>query len=201
MIFEGAGEAGAPTVSVFCLPEPRLWDRRDAFVRLGRGHEARQTGALVGALCVGALAVLTQGHLVADVLTLVYVYTRHLVEIKFVTVEAVAGVALSHAHAPAVLTAVQDSTFLRSETLETLMALCMGIHRLWLVLPWSVDGDTDWRVLNAVVVVVKEGDALRNVIGSCSAAIIIPVWRNEMLCRILSPLEAVLISNPLPQTV
>lgn len=39
----------------------------------GRGHEAGQTGALVGSLGVGALPVLAQGHLVADVLALVYV--------------------------------------------------------------------------------------------------------------------------------
>lgn len=72
---EGAGEAGAPTVtaSVPRLPELGLWDRRDAFVRLGRGHETRQTGALVRPLRVGAPPVLTQGHLVADVLALVYV--------------------------------------------------------------------------------------------------------------------------------
>ena len=42
-------------------------------MRLGRGNEARQTGALVGPFCVGALPVLTQGHLVTDVLTFVYV--------------------------------------------------------------------------------------------------------------------------------
>lgn len=78
VIFEGAGEASAPTVtvSVSCLPEPGLRDRWDAFVWLGRGHEARQTGAFVRPLCVGALPVLTQGHLVADVLALVYVCRR-----------------------------------------------------------------------------------------------------------------------------
>ncbi len=70
VILEGAGTV---TVSDSCLPEPSLRDRWDAFVRLGRGHEARQTGALVRSLCVGAQPVLTQGHLVADVLTLVYV--------------------------------------------------------------------------------------------------------------------------------
>lgn len=75
MIFEQAGEASAPTVtvSVSCLPEPRLRDCRDAFVRLGRCHEPRQAGALVRPLCVGALPVLTQMHLVADDLALVYV--------------------------------------------------------------------------------------------------------------------------------
>lgn len=80
-IFEGAGEASAAaaSVSVSRLPERGLRDRWDAFVRLGRGHEARQAGALVGPLRVGALPVLAQGHLVADVLTLVYVCrkTRH----------------------------------------------------------------------------------------------------------------------------
>lgn len=71
----GAGGASAPTVtvSVSCLLGPRHCDRWDAFVWLGGGHEARQAGALVRALCVGALPVLTQGHVVADVLTLVYV--------------------------------------------------------------------------------------------------------------------------------
>lgn len=75
MIFEGGEAVSAPTlrVSVSCLPLFGLWDRWDAFVRLGRGHEARQTGALVRSFCVGALPVLTQGHLVANVLALVYV--------------------------------------------------------------------------------------------------------------------------------
>lgn len=72
-------EASTPTYSVFCLPKTRLWDRWDAFVWLGRGHEARQAGAFVGSLGVDALSVLTQGHFVADVLTLVYVYAGHLV--------------------------------------------------------------------------------------------------------------------------
>ncbi len=78
VIFEGEGGASAPTVtaSVSRLPEFGLWDRWDALVRLGRGHEARQTGALVRSLRVGALPVLTQGHLVADVLTLVDVCRR-----------------------------------------------------------------------------------------------------------------------------
>lgn len=39
----------------------------------GRRHEARETRALVGALRVGALAVLTQRDLVADVVALVYI--------------------------------------------------------------------------------------------------------------------------------
>lgn len=60
-------------VSVSRLPQLGQRDCRDAFVRLGRGHEAGQAGALVGSLRVGALPVLAQGHLVADVLTLVYV--------------------------------------------------------------------------------------------------------------------------------
>ena len=81
MVFEEAGEAGAPTVaavSVRPLPELGLRDGWDALVRLGGGHEAGQAGALVRSLGVGALAVLTQGHLVADVLALVYVCrTKH----------------------------------------------------------------------------------------------------------------------------
>lgn len=84
MVFEEAGEAGeasAPTVadvSVPLLPELGLRDGWDALVRLGGGQEAGQTGTLVRSLSVGALAVLTQGHLVADVLALVYVCrTKH----------------------------------------------------------------------------------------------------------------------------
>lgn len=77
VIFEGAGKK--QSVSVSSLHKPRLWDLWDAFVWLCGGHETRQTGALVRPLCVGALPILTQGHLVADVLTLVYVYTGHLV--------------------------------------------------------------------------------------------------------------------------
>lgn len=59
------------SVSLFCLPERGLWDGRDAFVWLGGSHKARQAGALVGPLCVDALAVLTQRDLVTDVLTFV----------------------------------------------------------------------------------------------------------------------------------
>lgn len=61
------------SVSVFCLPKSGFGNRRDTFVGLSSGHKARQTGALVGPLRVRALPVLTQGDLVADVLTLVYV--------------------------------------------------------------------------------------------------------------------------------
>lgn len=60
-------------VSVFCLPKPGFGDRWNTFMGLSGGHKARQTGALVRPLCVRALPVLTQGDLVADVLTLVYV--------------------------------------------------------------------------------------------------------------------------------
>lgn len=42
-------------------------------MRFGRSHEAREARALVGALRVGALTVLTQRDLVADVIALVYV--------------------------------------------------------------------------------------------------------------------------------
>lgn len=42
-------------------------------MRFGRSHEARKTRALVGALRVGALTVVTQRDLVADVVALVYV--------------------------------------------------------------------------------------------------------------------------------
>lgn len=74
-MFAGAGGASAPpvTISVSRPAEVRLRDRRDAFVWLGRGHETGQAGALVRSLRVSALSVLAQGHLVADVLTLIYV--------------------------------------------------------------------------------------------------------------------------------
>lgn len=58
-------------VSVARLAELGRRDGRDALVWFGRGHEARQAGALVRALGVGALSVLAQRHLVADVLALV----------------------------------------------------------------------------------------------------------------------------------
>lgn len=71
--FKGEGKAGPLTVvvSVSRLAELRRRDGRDALVWLGRGHKARQAGALVGALGVGAPSVLAQRHLVADVLALV----------------------------------------------------------------------------------------------------------------------------------
>lgn len=79
-----AGESSDTTViaSVFCLAKSRLWDPWDAFVRLSRRHEARQTGALVRSLCVGALPILTQGHLVAYILTLIYVCGKKIQEVK-----------------------------------------------------------------------------------------------------------------------
>lgn len=60
-------------ISVPRFPKLCHGDGRDAFVWLSRGHEAGQTVTLVGSFCVPAVAVLTQRHLVADVLTLVYV--------------------------------------------------------------------------------------------------------------------------------
>lgn len=75
------------------------------------------------------------------------------------------------------------------------------IHWLWLVLRWSWDGDTDRWLLNAIVIIVEERNAFGNVIGSCRAAITVPVWRDKRLRRILWPLKAVLISLPLSQTV
>ena len=59
------------SASVPRLPASDLWDLGDAEVRFGGGLEARQAGAPVGALGVSTLPVLTQGHLVTDVLTLV----------------------------------------------------------------------------------------------------------------------------------
>lgn len=45
-------------------------------MRFGRSDEACEARALVGPLRVGALTVLTQWDLVADVVTLVYVFMR-----------------------------------------------------------------------------------------------------------------------------
>ena len=50
-------------------------------------------------------------------------YTGHLVQVQLVSIEAVAGVAFSHANAATVFTAIQDSTFLRPETLKAIVAL------------------------------------------------------------------------------
>ena len=76
---QGAGRSRRPRPSPSSQPPAPLpglaghllGDLGDALVGLGRGHEAGQTAALVGALRVGAAAVLTQGHAVADVLALV----------------------------------------------------------------------------------------------------------------------------------
>lgn len=59
--------------SVSRFPGRRLRDRRNAAVWFGGSNEAWKTCALVRALRVAALAVLTQRDLVADVLALVYV--------------------------------------------------------------------------------------------------------------------------------
>lgn len=50
-------------------------------------------------------------------------YTGHLGQVELVTVEAVAGVAFSHADAATVLAPIQDPTFLCLETLKALVAL------------------------------------------------------------------------------
>lgn len=78
---------------------------------------------------------------------------------------------------------------------------CIGIHWLWLALPWSLDGDAGRWLLNAVVVVCEERNALRNVIRSHGVAITVKVRRNKRLRRILWALDAILVSRPLPQTV
>lgn len=76
------GSLREQSVSVSCLQKPRRWDLWDASVRLCRGQVAAQTGALVRALCVAAQPVLTQGHLVTDVLTLVYICRKRRHEVS-----------------------------------------------------------------------------------------------------------------------
>lgn len=49
-------------------------------------------------------------------------YTGHLVEVKFVAVEAVTGVTFSHTNTTAVFAPVQNAAFLCSETLKALIA-------------------------------------------------------------------------------
>lgn len=78
---------------------------------------------------------------------------------------------------------------------------CIGIHRLWVVLSWPWDWNTDRWLLNTVVIVIKERNTLRDVIGSCWDAIAVEVWRNKRLHMILWPLKTVLISWPLSQAV
>lgn len=77
----------------------------------------------------------------------------------------------------------------------------IGIHWLWLVLSWPWDWNTDRWLLNTVVIVIKERNTLRDVIGSCWDAIAVKVWRNKRLHTILWPLHTVLISWPLSQAV
>lgn len=64
---------GTPSFPCHSLSKASHWDLWDAFMGLGRGLEARQAGALVRPLGVGTGPVLTQRHVVTDVLTLVYV--------------------------------------------------------------------------------------------------------------------------------
>lgn len=74
------------------------------------------------------------------------------------------------------------------------------IHSLRLVLSrlhtGHTDGDVEGWLLNAVVVLT-----FRNIIGSTSTAVMIPVWRAKMFCRVIYPLNTVLISYSLSQTI
>lgn len=73
----GGRREEAPTVTpsfpCHSLSKASHWYLWDAFMGLGRGLEARQAGALVRPLSVGTGPVLTQRHVVTDILTLVYV--------------------------------------------------------------------------------------------------------------------------------
>lgn len=72
---------------------------------------------------------------------------------------------------------------------------------MWRVFPWSCDGDAGRWLLNAVVIVSEERNALWDVIWSCGVPVIVKVGRNKGVHVVLCSLQTVLISWLLAQTV
>lgn len=75
------------------------------------------------------------------------------------------------------------------------------IHAVWRVFLWSNDGDAGRRLLDAVVIVSEEGNALWDVIWSCGVPVIVKVRRDKGVHVVLCSLQTVLISRLLAQTV
>lgn len=68
--------------------------------------------AAIGTLCVLTVTVCTKRCRPVQVFTLVHIHTGHVGSIQLEAFKTVTSVALPHAHAAAILTAIQDATFL-----------------------------------------------------------------------------------------
>lgn len=87
---------------------------------------------------------------------------------------------------------------LQTNTWSVLSPTGVGIDWLWLLLSWPCDWNAHWRLVDAVVVLIKERDALRDVVGPRSVTVAVKVRREEGIIR---PLHSVLVSWPFSQTV
>lgn len=84
--------------------------------------------AAVGALRVLAVTMDTECSRPVQVITLIHIHTGHLGRVQLEALEAVAGVALPHTHAAAVVTAVQDAALLCLKPFKASLVLWMAGH-------------------------------------------------------------------------
>lgn len=87
---------------------------------------------------------------------------------------------------------------LQTNTWSVLSPTGVGIDWLWLLLSWPCDWNAHWRLVDAVVVLIKERDTLRDVVGPRSVTVAVKVRREKGIIR---PLHSVLVSWPFSQTV
>lgn len=81
-------------------------------------HVTWRTVAAIGTLCVLTVTVCTECCRPVQVFTLVHIHTGHVGRIQLEALKAVTSVALPHTHAAAILTAIQDATFLSLKAFE-----------------------------------------------------------------------------------
>lgn len=74
--------------------------------------------AAVGTLCVLAVTMGTEGSRSVQVFTLIHIHTSHVGRIQLEALKAVTGVTFPYTHTTAILTAVQDATFLSLKPFE-----------------------------------------------------------------------------------
>lgn len=74
--------------------------------------------AAIGTLCVLAVTMCTECCRPVQIFTLIHIHTGHVGSIQLEAFKAVTSVALAHTHTAAILTAIQDATFLSLKAFE-----------------------------------------------------------------------------------
>lgn len=86
----------------------------------------------------------------------------------------------------------------QTDTRSVLSPTSIGIDWLRLLLSWPSDWNAHRRLVDAVVVLIEERDALRDVVGPRGVTVAVKVRRQKGIIR---PLHSVLVSWPLSQAV